>query len=194
MAAEGHTFIHSSHLAQYDGLMNGSLLTFPTLIAPLEGHTLVQVIHPIQFFWSTTMALPPTTDLGSISPYFMASVGHTLAQYPHLTHVSSFISLWASSVPEDMSCIEPVLHALTHAPHCLHSLVLILGTFSLIGSERVVSILIASYGHASRHITHPTHLSSISIWPFSLWWSAFTGHDNRHGLSSHTSHLLWSIL
>ncbi len=163
MAADGHTFMHSSHLAQYDGFMNGSLLTFPTFIAPLDGQTRVHVMHPIQFFWSTTIALPPTTDLGSISPYFMASVGHTRAQYPQRTHVSSFISLWASSLPDDMSCIEPVLHAFTHAPHCLHSFLLILGTFSRIGSDKVVSILIASYGHASLHKTHPTHFSSISI-------------------------------
>ena len=77
--------------------------------------------------------------------------------YPHLFHCA------ASSVPDDMSCMEPVLQAFTHAPHCLHSLVLMLGTFSRIGSESVVSILIASYGQASLHITHPTHLSSISI-------------------------------
>ena len=143
--------------------MNGSLLTFPTFIAPLDGQTLVQVMQPIQFFWSTTMAFPPTTDLGSISPYFIASVGHTRAQYPQRTHVSSFISLWASSVPEDMSCIDPVLHALTHAPHCLHSFLLMLGTFSRIGSDKVVTIFIALYGQASLHKTHPTQLSFISI-------------------------------
>src|SRR5664280_2220972 len=97
MAADGHTFIHSSHLAQYEGFMNGSLLTFPTFIAPLDGHTRVHVIQPMQFFWSTTIALPPTTDLGSISPYLMASVGHTRAQYPQRTHCL----LYTSPSPRD---------------------------------------------------------------------------------------------
>lgn len=109
------------------------------------------------------MALPPTTDLGNISPYFMASVGHTRAQYPQRTHVSSLISLCASSLPDDINCIEPVLQAWTHAPHCLQSFLLILGTFSRIGSDNFVSIPIASYGHTFLHNTHPTHFSSISI-------------------------------
>ena len=73
---------------------------------------------------------------------------------PHLFHCELLL------LPDEINCIEPVLHAFTHAPHCLHSFLLILGTFSRIGSDRVVSIFIASYGHASLHKTHPTHFSS----------------------------------
>ena len=140
------------------------------------------------------MALPPTTDRGRISPYLMASVGHTRAQYPHRTHVSSLISLCASSLPDDISCIDPVLQALTHAPHCLQSFLLILGTFSLMGSDKVVSIFIALYGQASLHKTQPIQSSLISILSLLVLYTAFTGHEMRHGLSLHSSHLVWSIL
>ncbi len=60
--------------------MYGNLLILDTLIAPLDGQTLVHVIQPMHFLSLTTMALPPTTERGRISPYFMASVGQTREQ------------------------------------------------------------------------------------------------------------------
>ncbi len=59
--------------------------------------------------------------------------------------------------------MAPVRQASTHAPHCRHNLVLMLGTFSVRGLDRVVFMLIASYGQDFLQRTHPKHLSSISI-------------------------------
>ena len=58
--------------------MYGSFNVLLIIMEPLDGHTLTQVKQPIHFLWFTTIAFPPLTVLGNISPYLIASVGHTL--------------------------------------------------------------------------------------------------------------------
>ena len=124
--------------------MYGSLLVCPTLMAPLERHTLVQVMHPMQKSWSMHNVLPSLIVFGRISPYLIASVGQALKQYPQRTHLSSSISLCMSSEPVERKWIAPDLHAFTQAPQALQSFVFMFGTFSRIGSDMTLSIWIAS--------------------------------------------------